>query len=201
MAADLKAAAWTITTAPPAEPLTTAEAKQHLRVDVPDEDDLIDAYVLAARQHVEEVTGRALITTELTALYRGFPSDDLALELPRAPVQQVSAVRYTVKDGTTSTLPPSAYEVDADGEPGRVLLAPDESWPTDELRQPNPVEVDFTAGYGDAGSDVPGPIRSYMRLLLGALYENREQTVTGTIVSELGMAQSLLVPYRVFWPV
>ena len=200
MGEDLKASAARLLMAPAAEPISLAEAITHLRAVAGQEDDLIQALVQAAREHVEDRTGRRLITQAWTGLYPRFPSDAAGLELPGPPLQSVEAIRYTVRDGTQSTLAPAVYAVDADSEPGRVLLKPDQAWPTDELRDPHPVEVDFTAGYGDAGSDVPSALRSYMKLLVGALYENRESVVTGMIVAEIGIADSLLVPYRVFWP-
>ena len=63
-------------TVPPAgEPLTLAEAKLHLRVDLNDDDALITALISAAREQVEFLTGQRLITQtwelELAAGERG----------------------------------------------------------------------------------------------------------------------------------
>jgi uncharacterized phiE125 gp8 family phage protein len=49
-------------TAPAVEPLSLAEAKAFLCVEMPDDDDLIGALVAGSRIHVEAQTRRALIT-------------------------------------------------------------------------------------------------------------------------------------------
>ena len=47
---------------PAAEPITLAAAKQFLRVEHGDDDDVIAALIAAARIHVEAATRRALVT-------------------------------------------------------------------------------------------------------------------------------------------
>ncbi len=48
------------------------------------------------------------------------------------------------------------------------------SWPTDALRSINGVEVEFIAGYGTAGADVPPPIREALSMCVGDAHSNRE---------------------------
>lgn len=52
----------TLTVPPTGEPLTLAEAKLHLRVDLNDDDALITALISAAREQVEFLTGQRLMT-------------------------------------------------------------------------------------------------------------------------------------------
>lgn len=52
----------TLTVPPANEPLTLSEAKLHLRVDLNDDDALIDALIVAAREQAEFLTGQRLIT-------------------------------------------------------------------------------------------------------------------------------------------
>lgn len=61
---------------------------------------------------------------------------------------------------------------------------------------------DAIAAAGDAAGDRPivmnDSIRAAVLLTVGHLYANREENVTGTIVSELKTGvQSLLMPYRI----
>lgn len=58
----------------------------------------------------------------------------------------------------------------------------------------------YTAGYGDDAADVPGPITSAVKLIIGSLYEHRESVVVGTIATPMPQSSEwLLFPYRVWW--
>ncbi len=48
------------------------------------------------------------------------------------------------------------------------------SWPTDALRAINGVEVEFIAGYGTVGADVPPLIREALSMCVGDMHNNRE---------------------------
>ena len=90
-------------------------------------------------------------------------------------------IRYYDTDDTEATFSSDSYFVDTKSEPGRVVLNYGESWPTTTLRPANGVCVTFVAGYGDDGSDLPQKVRNAMLLIIGHLYENREQVVTGVV--------------------
>lgn len=182
----------TLATAPASEPVTTAEAKAHLRVTHSSEDTLIAALITAARQHVESVTRRALInqTWDLSLDY--FPD---IIYLQKGRLQSVSSITYVDTDGTTQTLSSSLYTVDTKREPGRVIPAYGESWPStrDHI---NCVTVRFVAGYGANASDVPQALKSAILLLIGQLFENREATAERA-PEEVPLAFNALVwPYR-----
>lgn len=188
-------------TAPLVEPITLAEAKLHLRVSGADEDGLLALYITAARQACEERTERALITQTWEQALDAFPTTGLALtgaiELPRQPVQSITSVQYVPAGGTALvTLDPAAYTLDAITAPGWVLSTSG-TWPaTAELA--NCVRVQFVAGYGAAGSAVPGPLRAWVLLTLGTLYANREAIDNTGKASGLPdrFYDSLLDPYR-----
>lgn len=189
--------ALTMVTAPSVEPVSLADAKTHLRVSVSDDDDLITALIATARQWAEAFTRRALITQVWDLFLAEWPEDD-EFEIPLPPLQSVTSVTYKDTDGNSSTFSSDDYIVDTDSEPGRVVLAYGESWPSTSLYPSNPITVRFTAGYGDAATDVPEAIRQAILLLVGHLYENREGTIgVGNMqVLPLGV-EALLWPYRV----
>lgn len=191
--------ALTLVAGPAVEPATTSEAKSHLRVDISDDDTLIDNLVTAMRDHVETITRRALITQTWDYVLDAFPQDD-ELVLPLPPLQSVTSVKYTDTDDNESTFSSDNYRVDTDSEPGRIVLKNGYTWPSDTLKSVGGVVVRFVAGYGDAASDVPQAIIQALLLMVGHLYENREaaQFVAGGNVQVLPMGiEMLLWPYRV----
>ncbi len=189
--------ALTLITAPASEPVTLVETKLHLRVDVDADDDLITALIQSAREYVEMVTRRALITQTWDYHADKFPSSrEIALTYP--PLQSVTGVYYTPLGEAEQTFAPASYVVDVHGTPGRLLLADGASWPGDTLVEANGVRVQFVAGYGDAVDDVPRVVRQAVLLMVGHLYENREATAGVGNVREIpiGVA-ALLWTYRV----
>jgi uncharacterized phiE125 gp8 family phage protein len=185
-----------VTTQPAAEPISSTEAKAHLRVDHTDDDTLIGALITAARMHCENFTRRKLISQTLTGKLDRFPADDGEILLPYPPLVSVTSVKYIDTDGVLQTMSASDYAADTYSLPGRITLAYGEIWPTPRDIE-NAVTIVWTAGYGAAGSSVPQPIRQAMLLLIAHWYENREVAITGTIITQIPLAvEALLWPYR-----
>lgn len=185
----------TITTVQPLiEPITLQEAKDHLNFDGSLDDALIEFIIKTAREMVENLTGRALITRTLELTTDCF-SD--VMELPKPMLQSVPNVTYIDTNGAAQTLSTSVYDVDVKSTPGAVRLAYGQSWPS--IRSVyNAVTITYTAGYGDNAQDVPSPLRSAMLLIIGHLYENREATAPISI-SEVPMSVKFLIaPYRIY---
>lgn len=182
---------------PAAEPLTLAEAKLHLRVDVDitDDDSLITALIVTARQQAEHRTGRALVSQQWRLGLDRFADDSLELPLPK--LQSVQSVTYLDADGVRQTLAGAEYDVVTDELVGRLLPAFGKTWPDCRIR-PGSVQVSYTCGYG-AASDVPQSIKAWMLLAIGAWYENREALTSGKPVAELPRSfwDGLLDPFYV----
>lgn len=154
-------------TQPAAEPVSLLTAKNHLRVDFPDDDAYIASLITAARQYVEKYTNRAIFnrsmllqldyfpwpgwggTTNatgysgmLTWYYRG-----LAIRLPKPATFSVESVSYIATDGVTVvTIDPANYIVDLISEPARISPRPGYTWPYQQNYLPGQVRVNFTAG-------------------------------------------------------
>lgn len=186
-----------VATQPTVEPVTIDEAKAHLRVDHADEDALIHGLIRAAREYVENVTARTLITTTYDLSLPAFPSCGY-IEFPRSPVQSVTSVTYRDSAGASTTWGTSNYLVDTAGLVGRLVPAYGVSWPSFTAYPVNPVTVRFVAGYGAAG-DVPEQLRQAMLLYLTHLYENRSATGgASNAVREIDLGvRALLAQYRV----
>lgn len=173
--------------APSVEPLTTAEAKTHLRVDTSDDDTYIDTLILAARQQAESITRRALITQTWKYYLAQFPINTPgqfpnAIEIPLPPLQSITSIKYTDNDGVQQTISSGDYDVDINIEPGRIIPSFGNVWPSTRY-QANSVEIILVTGYGDASTDIPVQIIQAIQLLIGHYYENRESVVTGTQVN------------------
>ena len=171
--------------APASEPLTLAEAKLHCRVDGTDEDALITALIVAAREQAEHETGRALITQTWELVHDSFPD---AFVLRKSPIQSVTSLKYLdAATGAEQTLDPADYLLDKDNEPGYLVPAYGKAWPA-TWPVPNAVRCLYVCGYVDAAA-VPQAIKQWMLLAIGTMYENRATS---------GAAQVYAVPDR-FW--
>ena len=180
-------------TAPVDEPISRSEAKTHLRVDISGDDTLIDNLILAARQFTETYLQRCLITQTWYQYWDwGFPA---VLTLEKNPVQSVTAITYVDGNAATQTVDSSLYTVDTNQKACLIYPAYQTIWPVPRVYH-NAVKVEFIAGYGDAATDVPEPIRNAMLLLIGHLYENREMTAPINIAEVPFTYKTLLAPYR-----
>ncbi|HUU24381.1 MAG TPA: head-tail connector protein [Methyloceanibacter sp.] len=183
-----------MTATPAAEPISLAEAKAHLRVDADDEDALITSLILAARLLVERTLGLALITQGWSYFLDHWPERG-CITLPLAPVQAVSAITVHADDGGTTVIEASGYAIDVLSAPARLVLT--SVTPSLTTRAFNAYEVAFTAGFGDAGSDVPQPIRQALLLLVAHWFERREPIELGAGPQEApAIVAGLLQQYR-----
>lgn len=190
--------AMTVVTPPAAEPVSTTQAKLHLRVDISADDTLIANLVQAAREHVEVFLRRALVTQTWEYVMDAFPAESW-LALPRPPLQSVTSITYYDEDGNGTVFSSSNYLVDTDSQPGRIVLKTGYTWPSTTLQAANGVRIRYVAGYGDA-DDVPEFAVAALLLLLGDLYENRENTLVGQGFASAELpfaAKALMWPHRI----
>lgn len=172
-----------VVTAPAAEPLTRDEAKLWLKLTQALQDSEVDSLLRECREAGEKHTGRTWLTSVLKLRLPEWPSDD-EIEFPRPPFISVASVKYYDPDGVLQTLSPSSYFVTASKGNGKLSLKASAEWPDlEDEGRPYPIEVEFSAGYGVAGSSLPGPYLSGFKLLLTHLFKNRSQEETGTNVA------------------
>jgi uncharacterized phiE125 gp8 family phage protein len=131
-------------TGPAAEPLDLAEAKLHLRVeeDFTDDDGLINSLIQAAREHVESAINRGLLQQSWRLTLDCFPYDD-TIDLGMPDVSAVTAFNYVDTSGVST--PFSAYTLDADAFPARIIRNYGTTWPSARV-QKNAVTITFTVG-------------------------------------------------------
>lgn len=183
-----------LVTAAATTPVTSTEAKAHLRVDGSGEDALITSLVQAATDHLDGysgILGRCMVTQTWRQDFDAFTR---TMRLPLL-ADEIDSIKHRSAAGTLSTVSSDDYSLKADQIGSYVRFNDDYEFPTD-LAQSQAVLVEFTAGYGNAAA-VPAPLKFAILLLIGHWYAHREAAAPGA-VTELPMAvAALITPYRV----
>jgi hypothetical protein len=195
----------TLLTPPSVEPLTWAEVKAFLRLDSDAEQSLGNTFIMAARQLVENYTGRALLSQRWRMTLDAWPRPvqqssysatgcvvnmfARRVFLPKIPVLAVETIKVFAVDGSSVTLPETAYSIDPIS--GKVAFS-SSAVLVDPSKPTAGIEIDFSAGYGTTAESVPAPLKHAMLVLVGLSFEERipEQGALPTAVA------SLLKPYR-----
>lgn len=148
-----------VVTAAVTEPVTLAEAKAQVRVTDTSEDALLGSLITAARETVEQGTGRALAA----ATYRWASTDDVmeVMRLPLWPVEAVTSVTYKDADGATQTMDSGDYTLDGD----RATLTID--------TMPDFIE-NLSVTFTTSPSNVPQAAKQAVLLAVADLYASRE---------------------------
>jgi uncharacterized phiE125 gp8 family phage protein len=165
------------------------------------EDTLLTSIIQAAREQVEDITRRALITQTWDYYIDRFPNSN-AFKLPFGNLQSVTHIKYTDSDGTQTTMTVSdEYIVETNGDKcGRIVLPYGESWPSFTAYPSNPIVIRFVCGWTSAAA-IPEKIKSALKLILTDLYENRESQIISTTGSDYKINTALtklLASYRLW---
>ena len=207
------------TSAPAVEPISLADAKAFLRIDTPDEDNLIQSLIMTSRLHIEVALGLALIQQTWSCFFDRWPhildtrtapfqpasaaytcpdprtrlnlATD-AIVLPISPIKSLDAIRVYADDGTFVTLPLAGFTVDLASKPPRIVRRVATAVPQPGRRL-NGVEIAVTAGFGLSPADVPAPIRQALLLLVAHWYEHRDPGEIGSIEARVPAAVSALL--------
>lgn len=183
-------------TPPAVAPVTLAEVKEHLRISNTASDTYLNALITLSRTFADGPGGilrRALTTQTWYLKGRDFPADTIRLPIP--PLQSVVAITYFDVDGVEQTFPAEKYRVvKPEGAAGLVELIDTAAWPSLDDR-PDAFAIEFVAGYGDAASDIPEPIKHGLLLYIGSLFTNRGDHESADASGNVA-ADRLLSPYR-----
>lgn len=190
-------ASFALVTGPASEPVSLADAKDHLRVTGNSEDTILGTLITSARQWAENRTKRALINQTWRCKLDAFPAMDEPIDLRWPPLVSVTSIAYVDSNGDTQTWSSSYYTVHTDRTPGQVSLAYDADWPVTR-DQRDAVTITYVAGYGSAASNVPAAIIAAIKLQIGDLYANREAVIADNLI-ENRTAAALLDPYTLVY--
>tara|TARA_R100000329_G_scaffold146597_1_gene133261 strand:- start:654 stop:1313 length:660 start_codon:yes stop_codon:yes gene_type:complete len=206
------------------EILTTSEAKTHLRVTHSAEDTYIATLIKVAQQYAEKYCGGSFTesTYEMTMeawndvfvsnatlgttsnLLKSYtypvggyysPYTGLAqIVLPKAPVSSVTHIKYYDSNNSLQTWSDTNYNlVKPENQKGFVELVDGKDFPS-LFNRADAIKITFVSGYGSSASDVPETIKQAVLLIIGSLYEKREDTVKRMPTT----VEYLLEPYRIF---
>ena len=164
--------------------VTLAELKDHCRVDFADDDALLETYKLAAIAHAENFINRPIVDRQVTEAVGCFAE---TIPLKTAEVQSVDEITYFDADNQAQILDPSAYVLQGFTDFDVKIASPlPETAPRGDA-----VRIALSAGM----VAVPASLRAAILLIVGTLYEIRENDVTGTIVAQHSMSYN-----RLLWP-
>lgn len=182
-------------TPPAAEPVALAELRAFLRVSHEDDDALIARLGRAARERVEEQTGRALVeqTWRMAADWdEGRGANGFRIfALRRPPYLSFVEARVVKADGTSVVI--ATEDVRVDSERGEVWLRPTAA-ALAERRAWRPIEIVWRAGYANAEA-VPEAIKTAILLITAESYERRDSAGAPSAATPAGV-YALLAPFR-----
>jgi uncharacterized phiE125 gp8 family phage protein len=180
---------------PAQEPVSLVQMKAHLRVEDEAEDGLIEALIVAARVHVESLTGKALLSQSWRLVLDGWP-DDWVIKLPVSPMSALSEIRCYDAGGNVHQIDLDQVLPDGQANPARIILpicidgAP-------ALRERMGIEIDYVAGFGTEPEDVPADLLQSLKTLAAYWYENRDAVlVSGAGVSVPAGFERLISSHR-----
>lgn len=201
---------------PAAEPITLAQARVFLRLDVPgyagdaSQDDLIESWIRAARQWIERSIDRCIGVQTLVLTLDGFTPGassmarwQVPIELPNGPVRSITSIEYldneSPLDNPFVLFPSSSYRLTS-GDPQYAVLRGGFAWPF-TVPGAECVRITYLAGYGFGPDNtvhwLGEDVIAALRMLLAHFYFNRSATTAATAAQELPLGvKALLWPNR-----
>ncbi|KQV32614.1 hypothetical protein ASC97_03340 [Rhizobium sp. Root1203] len=155
-------------TPPAAEALTLAEVKAHLRLDDGNEDALLVSLIRTAREHLERSTGLCLIAQGFRVYLDSIPEGGV-IPIARGPVQSIESLTLYDPFGEAVAQPLAGHVLDGNSHPARLIL----NRIVNTARAINGIEIEFTAGFGESGADVPDVLKRAMLMHVSRMFAFR----------------------------
>ncbi|WP_176083419.1 head-tail connector protein [Martelella sp. HB161492] len=182
---------YALTTPPASEPVSLDEAKNYLRIDHDDDDELITGLIVTARKHLEALTGLSLMTQSWRLYRDSWPKSGM-ISLAHGPVASVSSVTVYDAEGNANAVALDRARLDGTARPVRFYL-PEIAAARASM---NGIEVDFIAGYG-AAADVPEPAKAAITRHVAHMYALRGVVaLTDQPAAEPQGYQALIAPLK-----
>ena len=196
----------TLITEPTSEPISLPELKLNARIELTEtsEDVLLNSIITASREHVEDITRRALFT-QTWAYYLDEWPDNNKIKLPFGNLQTTNLVMSydevdtdDSKNTVTMTLT-TEYLIEVNGEQcGAIVLPYGETWPSFTHWPTQSIKIQFQCGW-TSKLLIPYKIKAAIQLICLDLYSNREnQIVSNQDYRENKTVQRLLSSARLW---
>lgn len=194
----------TLVTPPTDEPVSVTTFKRHAGItDTALDADLLPLRLRAAREFIENYTGRALWVQTWRDTFDELPYGYAPLLLGKAPLITVapapspivSITQYSTTDVAT-VLAASSYRVDTQTEPARLVIDDGLYW-NDDPRVYGSLAVEYTVGYGTDEDLIPASLR-YAIILLATQWSTYLEAASDVDIKEMPLGlRGMLDPFVV----
>tara|TARA_R110002020_G_scaffold159525_8_gene343432 strand:- start:1008 stop:1607 length:600 start_codon:yes stop_codon:yes gene_type:complete len=177
---------------------TQGEAKAHLRVDFTDDDTYIDSLCLAAKQTIENYCNVKLLRDTIIQYCDKWEDTKELYFSPslNSASLDVTKIKFYNSDNAVETWEDTNYTVDNFSAPATISLLGTASYPN-LYNRANAIEVYYTCGATSA-ADIPDQLKQAGLILIGNMYENRQEIIVGRSVGSIPMtARYLMDPYKI----
>jgi hypothetical protein len=179
---------------PSLKPLSLEEVKGFLKIDVADEDVLLNALIDSATERLQDYLNIKIMYQKWAIYFdcfgvsrnpkadnydswsEGYIPDLFStlnyLELPIGNIQRIESFKTYDDDNEYYLFDKSNYNVDLYTTPARIALKRNSVWPATVLRTLNGVEIIVEVGWVTQ-DEVPAPIKQALRLYIAQMYESR----------------------------
>lgn len=152
--------------------VTVNELKEHLKLPLTCDSLDLELYgiLCAVENFAESYTGRTFIAKTFRTFRDYFPS---YIELRRTPFIELISFDYR-KDGVSTFVDPNIFYITQGVYFNRIELLNNKEWPSDgDNDRKQSISIDFIAGYGNTGKDVPCDIKLAMLNHASKIYTDR----------------------------
>lgn len=183
--------------------ITIEEAFKHLVLDITadaDQVDFVTSLIKAATEYCEAYQRRCYLLTEWEAYLDKWPL--FAILIEKTPVISISKIEYKDLNGVWQTLSEANYSVNLIKQPARVIFK--NTLPIIDPEEFNNIRITFKSGYVNSlGAQdislIPENVKSAIKLIIGHLYEHREQVTSGSSLTNMDFGvDTLLDINRIF---
>lgn len=172
------------------EPVSLELAKAHCRIETTADDTLIEqVYIPAARQTVEEYTGRRILSEPVVDIVLDSLASPYVIALDLTPAYDLASIIAIDDDGLRTSIDLVEYGA-------RIVSTVLTSFVTTTKALPSPsaFEVAYSAGYAP-GTCPPNLILAMLEFV-GDAYENREAQQSQATLTNNPRAVALMDPFR-----